>query len=92
MQIQYENVKGTIDVYDKLQHTVIDVKTTKSSIMLRPTKWDEQQLKYYMSMVDSEEGALIYQMNLASKYLIFPIRMDELQRKQHLRKLASLPS
>jgi MoaA/NifB/PqqE/SkfB family radical SAM enzyme len=40
-----------------------------------------------MSMVDSEEGAVIYQMNVASKYLIFPIRMSELQRKEHLGKL-----
>jgi len=87
MQIQYENVKGTIDIYDKLLHTVIDVKTTKSNIMLKPNRWDEQQLRYYMSMVDSEEGAVIYQMNNASKYLIFPIRMNELQRKEHLGKL-----
>jgi CRISPR/Cas system-associated exonuclease Cas4 (RecB family) len=87
MRIQYENVKGTIDIYDKLLHIVIDVKTTKSSIMLKPTRWDEQQLKYYMSMMDSEEGAVIYQMNNASKYLIFPILMNELQRKQHLAKL-----
>ncbi len=82
MQIQYENVKGTIDIYDKLLHIVIDVKTTKSNIMLKPTRWDEQQLKYYMSMIDSEEGAVIYQMNNASKYLIFPILMNELQRKR----------
>jgi hypothetical protein len=66
MQIQYENVKGTIDIYDKLLHIVIDVKTTKSNIMLKPTRWDEQQLKYYMSIMDSEEGAVIYQMNNAS--------------------------
>jgi hypothetical protein len=83
MQIQYENVKGTIDIYDKLLHIVIDVKTTKSNIMLKPTRWDEQQLKYYMSIMDSEEGAVIYQMNNASKYMIFPILMNELQRKQH---------
>ena len=82
MQIQYENVKGTIDIYDKLLHIVIDVKTTKSNIMLKPTRWDEQQLKYYMSLMDSEEGAVIYQMNNASKYLIFPILMNELQRKR----------
>ena len=87
MQIQYENVKGTIDIYDKLLHIVIDVKTTKSNIMLKPTRWDEQQLKYYMSIMDSEEGAVIYQMNNASKYMIFPILMNELQRKQHLAKL-----
>ena len=87
MQIQYENVKGTIDIYDKLLHIVIDVKTTKLNIMLKPTRWDQQQLKYYMSLMDSEEGAVIYQMNNASKYLIFPILMNELQRKRHLAKL-----
>jgi hypothetical protein len=87
MQIQYENVKGKIDVYDKLLHTVIDVKTTNSNIMLRPKTWDEQRIKHYMSMVDSEEGAVIYQMNIVSKYLIFPIHMNELQRKEHLTKL-----
>jgi hypothetical protein len=87
MQIQYENVKGTIDVYDRHLHAIIEVKTTKSNIMLKPTRWDEQQLKYYMSMMDSEEGAVIYQMNNASKYLIFPIRMDELERKPLLKIL-----
>jgi hypothetical protein len=50
--------------------------------MLRPNKWDVQQLRYYMSMVDSEEGVIIYQVNVPMKYAIFPVYMNERERKE----------
>lgn len=36
MQIQYENVVGRIDVYDKLFQTVIEIKTSNSIYLLKP--------------------------------------------------------
>ena len=77
MQIQYENIVGRIDVYDKLFQIVVEIKTSNLVFMLRPNKWDVQQLRYYMSMVDSEEGVIIYQLNVPMKYAIFTIHMNE---------------
>jgi hypothetical protein len=87
MQIQYENVTGRIDVYDKLFQTVMEMKTNNSAYMLKPNKWDVQQLRYYLSMIDSEEGVIIYQLNVPMKYAIFPIHMNERERKQELEHL-----
>jgi hypothetical protein len=87
MPIQFENVVGRIDVYDKLFQIVIEIKTSNSAFMLRPNKWDVQQLRYYMSMVDSEEGVIIYQLIVPMKYAMFPIHMNERERKQERDRL-----
>lgn len=47
MQIQYQKVVGKIDVYDKLFQRVTEIKTNNSTFMLRPNKWDVQQLHVY---------------------------------------------
>ncbi|MGB8937210.1 MAG: hypothetical protein WCC17_19140 [Candidatus Nitrosopolaris sp.] len=39
MYIQYENVVGRIDVYDKLFRIVIEIKTSNSTYMLKANKW-----------------------------------------------------
>lgn len=38
-------------------------------------------------MVDCEEGVIIYQLNLPMRYAIFPIHLNESERKQELNTL-----
>jgi CRISPR/Cas system-associated exonuclease Cas4 (RecB family) len=87
-QVQHNNIIGRIDIYDKLLNNVVDVKASKSqNILLKPFKFHEQQVKYYMAMMDSEEGQILYQMNNFQKYFPFPIYMNTEERKLQLDKL-----
>jgi CRISPR/Cas system-associated exonuclease Cas4 (RecB family) len=87
-EIQYCNIKGKIDIHDKLLNNVIDIKNSKSQqTLLKPFKFHEEQVRYYMAMVDSEEGQVIYQMNNFGRYLPFPVYMTAEQRKEQLQKL-----
>jgi CRISPR/Cas system-associated exonuclease Cas4 (RecB family) len=88
MSIQYKNIKGRIDVYDKFLNNILDIKESKSQkILLKPFKFHEEQVKYYMAMMDSEEGQIIYQMNNFGKYFPFSIYMNTKERKLQLDKL-----
>jgi hypothetical protein len=88
MSVQYKNIKGRIDVYDKFLNNILDIKESKSQkILLKPFKFHEEQVKYYMAMMDSEEGQIIYQMNNFGKYFPFPIYMNTKERKLQLEKL-----
>jgi|SRR5215207_1816992 len=90
LEVQYEQVRGRIDIYDKLYNNVIDIKTSKSQkILLRPFKFHEKQVKYYMAIMDSDEGQIIYQMNNFSSYRSFPIYMNAEQRRRVLEELES---
>jgi hypothetical protein len=87
-EVQYKNVRGRIDIYDKSLNNIVDIKTSKSQkILLKPWKFHEEQVKYYMSIMDSEEGQIIYEMNNFGKYASFPIFMTADERKKQLEKL-----
>jgi hypothetical protein len=89
-EIQYCDIKGKIDIHDKLLNNVIDIKTSKSQqTLFRPFKFHEEQVRHYMAIIDSEEGQIIYQMNNFGKYLCFPIFMTAEERKKQLEKLES---
>jgi PD-(D/E)XK nuclease superfamily len=89
-EIQYSNIKGKIDIHDKLFNNVIDIKSSKSQeTLFRPFKFHEEQVRGYMAIIDSEEGQIIYQMNNFGKYLCFPIFMTAEERKKQLEKLES---
>jgi hypothetical protein len=89
-EIQYCNIKGKLDIHDKLVNNVIDIKSSKSQeTLFRPFKFHEEQVRSYMAIIDSEEGQIIYQMNNFGKYLCFPIFMTAKERKKQLGKLES---
>jgi rubrerythrin len=90
MEVQYEHIRGRIDVYDKLFNNVVDIKTSKSQrLLLKPFKFHQKQVRDYMAMVDSDEGHLIYQMNNFGMYVSFPIYMTAEERKKTLEELKS---
>jgi hypothetical protein len=90
MEVQYGNIRGRVDVYDKILNNVIDIKTSRSQrALLKPFKFHEKQVHYYMAMLDSDEGYLIYQMNNFRMYISFPIHMTAEKRKKALEELKS---
>ena len=87
-EIQYGNVRGKIDIYDKLLNNVVDVKTSKSQkILLKPFKFHEEQVRYYLAISGSEQGQIIYHMDKFGKYFVFPIYMTDKERMNQLEKL-----
>jgi hypothetical protein len=88
-EVFFEDVRGKIDVYDKLDNCIIDIKTSLSQKpLLKPFKFHEEQVRYYMSIQDSEQGLIIYYMNsIYGKYRLFSIYMTPEERKAQLDKL-----
>jgi CRISPR/Cas system-associated exonuclease Cas4 (RecB family) len=87
--IEYKNVRGKIDIYDKLHDTVIEIKNSNSSRILKPFKFHQEQIKYYMAIKGSDEGRIIYLINKMTDSKAFQIHMTEEQRKMQLEKLES---
>ena len=46
LEIRYKKIKGFVDIYDKLAHTIIEIKTSKSFDISKPKKWDEVKQKF----------------------------------------------
>jgi CRISPR/Cas system-associated exonuclease Cas4 (RecB family) len=90
LEVQYKQVRGRIDIYDKILNNVIDIKTSKSQkILLKPFKFHEKQVRYYMAMVGSDEGQIIYQMNHFHMYRSFPFFLNAEQRSRLLEEIES---
>lgn len=87
-EIQYGNVRGKIDIHDKPLNNIVDIKTSKlQKIPFKPFKFHEEQVRYYMAILGSDEGQIIYQMDNLRRYMVFPIYMTDQERMDQLEKL-----
>jgi CRISPR/Cas system-associated exonuclease Cas4 (RecB family) len=87
---KYEDIHGSIDLYDKRKNIPIEFKTSRSNHIEQPKSFHVEQLKYYMAMIDAHTGYLIYQCLLHFEnrpFRIFRITMTTQQRKEQLGKL-----
>jgi CRISPR/Cas system-associated exonuclease Cas4 (RecB family) len=90
VEVRYEQVRGRIDIHDTILNNIVDFKTSKSQkVLLKPFKFHEQQVKFYMAIMGSNEGQIIYQMNNFNGYRVFPIYMNAEERKAVLQELKS---
>ena len=81
-------MRGRVDIYDKETNNIVDLKTSKSEkILLKPFRFHEEQIRFYMAISGSEEGHIIYHMDKLGKYLSFPIYMSDKERINQLEKL-----
>jgi CRISPR/Cas system-associated exonuclease Cas4 (RecB family) len=88
IEVQYGNVRGKIDIHDKPLNNIVDIKTSKlQKIPFKPFKFHEEQVRYYMAILGSEEGQIIYQMDNFRRYIVFPIYMTNKERMDQLEKL-----
>ena len=89
LEVQYKKIKGIIDIYDRLAHTIIEIKTCKSFDISKPKKWDEEQIKNYMAMSNCGNGAIIYSVSNFSRWKQFTIQLTLEERQERLKKLDS---
>lgn len=58
--IEFEDIQGSVDIYDRRRNIPLEFKTTKASDIRGPKSFHLEQLKYYMSILGAEEGYMIY--------------------------------
>ena len=88
--LEYENIEGSVDIYDKKRNIPIEFKTTRSTTIDKPRAFHVEQLKYYMAILNSPVGYVLYQclMHFEDKpFRKFKITMTEVERKEQLAKL-----
>jgi CRISPR/Cas system-associated exonuclease Cas4 (RecB family) len=57
----FGEVSGHVDLYDKIANAPIEIKSSRTKGLSKPKSHHVKQLKYYMAMLDSKFGSLIYQ-------------------------------
>jgi CRISPR/Cas system-associated exonuclease Cas4 (RecB family) len=88
--VEYNEIEGSIDIFDKKRNMPIEFKTLRSSNIDKPKSFQEEQLRYYMAMQNSSTGFMIYQCLMHfgnSPWRRFKVTMTEQQRKDQLEKL-----
>jgi hypothetical protein len=88
--VEYNDIEGSIDIFDKKKNTPIKFKSLRSSNIDKPKGFQEEQLRYYMAMQNSPIGYMVYQCLMhfgASPWRIFKVTMTEEERKGQLEKL-----
>jgi len=88
--VEYNDIEGSIDIFDKKKNTPLEFKTLRSSNIDKCKSFQEEQLRYYMAMQNSPVGYMIYQCLMHfgdSPWRQFKVTMTEQQRKDQLEKL-----
>jgi hypothetical protein len=88
--IEFEDIQGSVDIYDRKRNIPLEFKTTRASEIKEPKIFHVEQLRYYMSLLDAEEGYMIYQLLMhfdRTPFRSFRIIMNEEQRKEQREKL-----
>lgn len=88
--VEYENIIGSVDIYDQKRRVPIEFKTIRSSTIQKPKSFHVDQLKYYMAMLHSKTGYVLYQclMHFEDEpFKIFRFSMSELEQERQLQKL-----
>ncbi|MPZ08170.1 MAG: hypothetical protein GEU26_17435 [Nitrososphaeraceae archaeon] len=88
--IEYEDIQGSVDIYDRRRNTPLEFKTTRASDIKEPKSFHVEQLKYYISILGAEQGYLIYQLLMHfgdTPFKSFKITMNAQERKDQRDKL-----
>jgi CRISPR/Cas system-associated exonuclease Cas4 (RecB family) len=90
--IEYEDIQGSVDVYDRRRNIPLEFKTTRASDIKEPKSFHVEQLKYYMSILDAEQGYMLYQLLMHfgdTPFKAFKITMNALERRNQRKKLVT---
>jgi CRISPR/Cas system-associated exonuclease Cas4 (RecB family) len=88
--IEYEDIQGSVDIYDRRRNIPLEFKTTRASDIREPKSFHVEQLKYYMSILGAEEGYMVYQLLMHfgdTPFKAFKVTMNAQERKYQLDKL-----
>jgi hypothetical protein len=88
--IEYEDIQGSVDIYDRRRNIPLEFKSTRASDIREPKSFHVEQLKYYISILDAGQGYLIYQLLMhfgQTPFKTFRILMNTQQRQAQRDKL-----
>ena len=54
--LEYQDIQGSVDIYDRRRNTPLEFKTTRASDIKEPKSFHVEQLKYYMAILEAPEG------------------------------------
>ena len=88
--IEFEDILGSVDLYDRKRNIPLEFKTCRSNDLREPKRFHIEQLKYYMAILDTQEGYIVYQflLHFGERPLkTFRIMMNTHERKEQRYKL-----
>jgi hypothetical protein len=98
--LEHCGIVGTVDIYDKHRNIPIEFKTYRAGvwdsapILSKPMAYAQDQLMYYMAMLDSPVGHMIYQFLAQPRangvdivFKEFEIEMSQHERREKLGQL-----
>jgi CRISPR/Cas system-associated exonuclease Cas4 (RecB family) len=90
--IEYDDILGSVDIYDRRHNIPLEFKTTRASDIKEPKSFHVEQLKYYMAMLEASEGYLLYQLLMhfgETPFKSFRITMNAEERRNQREKLVT---
>jgi CRISPR/Cas system-associated exonuclease Cas4 (RecB family) len=88
--LEFRGIRGSVDIYDKIRNIPLEFKTSRVSDIREPKPFHLQQLRWYMAILGSSRGILLYQCLLHfgnTPFKAFKITMNAQERKDQLDKL-----
>lgn len=89
-EVEFEGIKGTIDLYDSENNIPIECKSTRVKTVTKAKSFHIEQLKAYMAFTKSTKGFILYQclLNFDDKpFVEFEFETTEEENKQTLQIL-----
>jgi hypothetical protein len=83
-------IQGSVDIYDRRRNIPLEFRTRRASDSKEPKKFHVELLKYYMSMLGSNEGYIIYQLLMhfgETPFKSFRITMNSQERENQRGRL-----
>jgi hypothetical protein len=90
--IEYDDILGSVDIYDRRRNIPLEFKTTRSSDIKEPKSFHVEQLKYYMAILEASEGYVLYQLLMhfgETPFKAFRITMSAQERRNQREKLVT---
>ena len=88
--VEHCDIQGSVDIYDRKRNIPLEFKTSRSADIKEPKNFQVEQLKYYMSILDAQEGYMLYQclLHFGDKpFKAFKITMNAQERSDQRNKL-----
>ena len=90
--IEFEDIQGSVDIYDRRRNIPLEFKTTRASDIREPKSFHVEQLKNYMAILEASDGYMLYQLLMhfgQTPFKAFRITMNAQERRNQREKLVT---
>ena len=91
--VEYQGIEGHVDLWDKHKNVPLELKTYYGDYEpTKPKEYNKDQLEYYMAILDSPVGVIIYQFlskSIEKNFKQFNVEMTVKQRQEKLSTLTT---